>query len=226
MPFNPEEYGLEPDPVEGESSVLSGDEAAQLVRAVTQQPPQYARRMSAVEEKLKVAAYYQMALDSDFFEDDDHFTRHVTNEIKDFIVKRLETLMGSPQTPTASADFSPEEIKALKLFAKRLLTPQAAKPQVSPVQPFPVQLSPEPPTPKKRRMAKVPGGATKPSAKVAPTVPPPAKGRKNRAGQFTSTGAIPVPQGTAFSAASEMQARQQIASNPEVQALGEQIARQ
>lgn len=218
----PADFDLELD--EGTDSMALTPEAATALLgavAVAQPVSRYARRMSAVEEKLTLAGYYKSLLDSEFFDTEDAFTQRVEHEIKEFVVKRMEALVnGTP--PSTEESFTPEEAKALKLWAKKLL---AAKP----VQP--VQQSPQPavaaqptalPQPKKRRMARAPGAAVKPVEQ--PSKPPPQQ-RGRRSPQVRNANAIPVPTGTAFSAASEMNARQQIASNPDVQALGESLVR-
>jgi len=228
MSWDPSEFGLDAEPDDAATGPMTPDVAAALVGAVAVATPvsPYARRMSAVEEKITMATYYKSVLDMDFFEGRDHFTAKIEAEIKDFVVKRMESLVNGTPMPAGEEAFTPEETRALKLWAKKLLAPKPAPAPAPVAAPAPPVAAP-PPVKKQRRLAKVPGAppkAEKPAEAAAPAAPPPGRGRRRQAA--VNPNAIPVPTGTAFSAASEMSARQQMMANPQIQALGELITSQ
>lgn len=226
MAWDPSEFGLDAEPDDGASGPMTPDVAAAFAGAVAVAAPvsPYARRMSAVEEKLMAAQYYKAVLDMDFFESRDSFTVKIENEIKDFVVKRMESLVNGTPMVQGEDHFTPEEVKVLKLWAKKLLAP---KPAQAPQPAAPVAAPAPPPAPAKRRQAKVPGAAAKPSQPATPRPEAPApQGRRGRRPAATNPAALAIPQGTAFTAASEMAARQQMMANPQAQALGELITSQ
>lgn len=227
MGWDPDEFGLDNEAADEATGPVTPEVAAALLGAIQVAQPvsPYARRMSAVEEKLTVAAYYKSVLDMDFFESRDQFTVRIETEIKDFVVKRIEALLNNVPAVAPEEQFTPEETKALKLWAKKLLAPKPAVPAVAPPPVVPPVAAPPPvTTPKKRRMAKVPGKPSPAAVEVAPAAPP--TDRKRRQAPVRSATALPVPTGSAFTAASEMQARQQLASSPGASAIGEFISSQ
>jgi hypothetical protein len=231
MPFDPTEFGLEPD-VNPENEF----------HGVLAPPPQvaqvpvnkYSRRLSEVEAKLLKAQYYRAIMDSGFFDVQDQISMAVENEIKDFVVKRMEELVNgaAPTSSDPETTFTNEEVKYLKLFVVKLKQPRVVAPVSAPVNytPTPSPVAPVA-APEVTVAAKKRGRARNPttpiSAAPAPTQTPvkraPGKTGRNASGQVPSTGGYPPPTISQMSALSEMAARQQIMENPTADRVAQAI---
>ena len=136
-----------------------------------------------VERRFEIARYYQHVLRNGLFEaEGDENAAMVETEIRGFVRERLELLMGvrQAQPKPAPAQFSAEEMMALKKLLKRLL----GKPDLITAEPVPVKqpkpapvLKKVPPAPE----APVRRGPGRPPKQQppAPAKPAPAKPKKS-----------------------------------------------
>lgn len=77
-----------------------------------------------IELRLTQARYYQAVLQQSLFEDPDEAACMVEEEVRGFIMSRLEDLLGlnKPKVIEAPPQFTQQEVDALKVLAKKLLS--------------------------------------------------------------------------------------------------------
>lgn len=98
--------------------------------------------LTDVEMRLHKANMYRIILENRLINSDDQIADEVENEIRDFVVNRLSTLMGLQAEVKVQSQFSDEEAKALKLWANKLM----GKPAIMKVEPVKVEPA-KPPAP-------------------------------------------------------------------------------
>ncbi len=141
--------------------------------------------MSEVDKRLEITTYYRELLRGSLFDQATEASQIVEREVRNFVRRRLETLLGIrpeevvPQKPAAvELPFSKEQITALQLFANRLITrdEEPKKPEVRKI------TAPEPkPAPLLRKAAQPPKAepqaaikqAREEAVRKAPPAPPP-----------------------------------------------------
>jgi hypothetical protein len=203
-------------------------------------PTDRERRKAEAKHRIRLAGYYEAAQESELFEDmSDVYARQVQAEVAAFLEQRIEVLTGVGEAPPP-AQFSAEEVQALKALAKTLLSDDPSAGEVPQVERAPAPLPPPPPerkvaqapqqsrpTPRKAPVAKPePARATQaPPPAPAPSPGPPNApagrkgGRKPKvqaapppAPEVPPKGRIPFPTGLAMSRAMEMKAHEALAS--------------
>ena len=122
------------------------------------------RQLSPVEQKLSLAAKYQVILNGSIFDANDVLGRQVEDEIMAFVDRRLREMMGE-DVPAETGAFTKHEVAALKMLAKKLLS---SEPVVAPAE------EPEPPP---RRAVPTPPPQPRPPAPPPPPPPPPPQPR-------------------------------------------------
>lgn len=184
------------------------------------------------ERRLQEAEYYRILLTHPLFGSvpDQELAERVQEEVRVFVrTKMKDVLLGRPKAAAAlEGAFSDEEIKALKVMARLVLTrprlagllaqgaeaPKAAAPATvaprrapRPANPRPTKPAPKAPTPKASPKATAPKAAAKPRAPKPPAAAP-APG--------PAPGVIPMPSGAMMEMALESHAArtaQQVAMN-------------
>lgn len=78
--------------------------------------------MNEVEKRLEIASYYRLLLEDNLFNDDSEAAARVNNEVRGFVRRRLEVLVGLRAEKTeAVSQFSKEEVVALKAVAAKVM---------------------------------------------------------------------------------------------------------
>jgi len=85
------------------------------------------RRNNKVEQRLRMAQYYEEILNSPLFgEDSDNYANQVQDEIWNYAQRRIDEIFG--ETPTQNESFTAEEVGALKLLAQKMLSRDESQP--------------------------------------------------------------------------------------------------
>lgn len=214
MSFDPSEFGLQalPHETEGDSGPLTMSnesmaarmEAMRLAAGGAQQamtgPGGYvspaSRRLSNIEKRLLKAQYYRNLIEYEFFDNGDATSAEVEEEIRTFLISRMEALVGEEAQAPVAERFTPEEVQYLKLWAKTLKS-KAEEPQRPPqptVAPRPTPQAPvtrpAPPPP--------PPGPTLKTRKRSPVVSMPGEAPTRRTkkavpGKVRPTSGLPQP---------------------------------
>lgn len=135
------------------------------------------RKMQAIDRRLKKGEYYRALMEGSLFDQTDELAVEVEREIKDFIVTRMEALVGEDPQAQEAARFSDEEVQLLKMWAgalkQKAATASAPTPTATPtVRPVTVP-SPSP--------VVTPAPAPQPVEPVAPAAPAAPAVRRKRA---------------------------------------------
>lgn len=78
--------------------------------------------MHEVEKRLEIASYYRLLLEDNLFTDASEAATKVNAEVRDFVRRRLEVLMGiRADKKEVEAQFSKEEVVALKAVAAKVM---------------------------------------------------------------------------------------------------------
>lgn len=114
--------------------------------AEAQAEEDYAAVMAVVDRRMRVANYFRMVLDHDFFQDGTAEAAIATNRIRRFVRDELEVLLGmkavnAAPPPAGPSQFTEEEVAILREVISRLKKPQA--PQLKVLTPAPVQAAPQ-----------------------------------------------------------------------------------
>jgi hypothetical protein len=129
-----------------------------------------------VERRLEVASLFKTLLQGRLFDESTNAAKFVEKRVKAFVKSELKALigMGQPMRPTVEADFSAEEVGALKAVAAKVLNKGAVP--AAPAAPVAPQLRSRP-IPSTPTVAPRPATPTskapppKPAAKPAPAKP-------------------------------------------------------
>jgi hypothetical protein len=188
----PSDFDLTDDSETGAVNLLSPAPASAPrapSRQVVQPPtPAEARRVQA-RHRIKLAGYYEAAQGAELFEDmNDPYAQQVQREVTQFLESRIEALTGVGETP-AQAQFSDEEVAALKALAQRVMGDEE---QASPVPSQPSVPPPTPPPPQRARAA-APAPARPAPRKPSQDAPAPAPAPQQAAPPPTPTPAAPKP---------------------------------
>jgi hypothetical protein len=115
-------------------------QARQMQRVQRQSSP-----LDDIDARLKLAQYYRTILEQPLFDSPgDPYAHTVENEVRSFIMERMGVLVGAT-TPPPPAQFTAEEVASLKAIAKRLMSTEE-EPEQAPPRPV-VPAPPPPPKP-------------------------------------------------------------------------------
>lgn len=145
MPYDPSEYGQTPLPHEmddgggaGLEAMAARMEASRLAGQMPNThymhggqppeqvmyapaPPQRAQsRMMSIDRRLMKAQYYRALMEGNLFDQSDEISSEVEREMKDYIVSRMEALVGEDPATANASKFTDEEVNILKVWAKTL----------------------------------------------------------------------------------------------------------
>jgi hypothetical protein len=170
------------DPEYVESS-LSTD-ADNLLAAIENEDAEDLSYMDQIDKRLEVTSFYRVLMQGNLFDQVTEASQIVEKDIKKYIRKKLEVLVGiSRSEPTPAAvvlPFSEEQVTALKMLADKLLVAGKVT-QQEPSEPSVRQaVAPAPPPApsiRKRQTPKAPVAAAKPvlpaaAVPKAPAAPP------------------------------------------------------
>lgn len=109
----------------------------------------YAAVMAQVDRRMKVANYFRMVLDHDFFQDGSSEAAIATNRIRRFVREELEVLLGMKQAASkaieaAAPQFTDEEVGLIRELIARVTKPKQPqlKPMLTPIAPPAPQFKP------------------------------------------------------------------------------------
>jgi hypothetical protein len=186
---------------------------------IAQQQEQGSQLLSEVEQRLEKAQYYKLLLNGWLFDGDNSpSATAVMEEIREFVVDRLNVLMGLKNEVQAPVNnFTDEEIWALKGVASKVLQrPNIVAPPQPKPQPQQPRAKPQPklnsvrmnnrPQQPQQMQQRASGVPTTKKAVAAP----------QRAEQYPPPDRIPFPTGMALTMATSQMAEKSMANQPDI----------
>lgn len=149
--FDTEEPVEVPPQMQQEEPPIPGyvEEPVTTAQLEANEEEEYASIMAQVDRRMKVANYYRMILEHEFFPDNNVESNTAQNRIRKFVREELEVLLGMKAAKAAvvsigpaASQFSDDEVAVLRELIARLKKPTPAAPQFKPMAAAPAPVAP------------------------------------------------------------------------------------